>query len=698
MNHEVGREIFLAMPVWAIVAFYILAAVALLVFFFGLAQRIGKYRKGRADDRAKPSLRKLVKTLGQVFGNLPVIRNDPYAGIAHFLILWGFVVLFIGTLIILVDRDLLYPLKSEWQFWTGDFYLVFSLLMDVFGVALLVGLAMMAVRRAFFRRPQFNYARAYPGETDRANYVPGDWLFLGLILIIVLGGYFLESVRIVAERRDFEVWSPVGWWLADQLRRSGLGAQRAERVYGLAWWTHSLVSLGFIAYIPYSKAVHLVLGFFSLTFKDESAPQRLPKVASGDGTGYRKMSDLTWNELLSLDACVRCGRCHVACPAATSGMPLSPRDVILDLRGYAEQTFAWRFWRTAQAANEIRNPKSKIQNPLAGGLIPGEALWSCTTCLACVERCPVGVQHVPLMVQMRRALVDEGAVDSRLQQALMDLSRPGNSFGQSERMRARWTQGLPFEIKDARKGPVEYLWFVGDYASYDPRLQEITRTVARLFHAAGLDFGILYEAERNAGNDVRRVGEEGLFELLAEKNIKALSRCTLRRIVTTDPHTYNTLKNEYPDLGTCYPVSHYTEVLWRLIEEGRLPLKNKLNARVTYHDPCYLGRYNGIYDEPRRVLKALGAELVEMPRRRQNGYCCGAGGGRIWMEDRPGIVERPAESRIREAVALPGVQSLVVACPKDLVMFQDAIKTTGNEGKVVVKDLAELVWEAVAHG
>jgi hypothetical protein len=293
------------MPVWAIVVFYALAVLSLSVFFFGLAQRISKYRKGRADDRAKPSLRKIVKTMGQVFGNLTVIRNDLYAGIAHLLILWGFVVLFIGTLIVLVDNDVFHLLKPEWQFWKGDLYLISSLMLDVFGVLLLVGLLMMAARRAFFRLPQFNYARAYPREMERANYVLGDWVFLGLTLMIVLGGYFLESVRIVAYRRDFEVWSPVGWWLAAQLQHTGLDAQSAERVYGFAWWTHSLVSLGFIAYIPYSKAVHLVLGFFSLTFKDESLPQRLPKVASGNGTGYRKMSDLTWNELLSLDACVR---------------------------------------------------------------------------------------------------------------------------------------------------------------------------------------------------------------------------------------------------------------------------------------------------------------------------------------------------------------------------------------------------------
>jgi Fe-S oxidoreductase len=273
-------------------------------------------------------------------------------------------------------------------------------------------------------------------------------------------------------------------------------------------------------------------------------------------------------------------------------------------------------------------------------------------------------------------------------------------------MRGKWTQELDFTIKDARKEPVEYLWYVGDYASYDPRIQNITRTTARVFQKAGLDFGILFEGERNSGNDVRRIGEEGLFEILKEKNLQAMKQAKFKMIVTTDPHTYNTLKNEYGLNGTSnggqnslrngmIPVKHYTEVLDELIHEGKLKITRALNRTVAYHDPCYLGRYNGVYDPPRRVLKALGMRLVEMPRNRSTSYCCGAGGGRIWMEDQPGIKERPAENRIREAVSLQGVQTLVAACPKDIVMFQDALKTTGNEGKLTVKDIADLVYEAI---
>jgi Fe-S oxidoreductase len=299
-----------------------------------------------------------------------------------------------------------------------------------------------------------------------------------------------------------------------------------------------------------------------------------------------------------------------------------------------------------------------------------------------------------MIVQMRRFLVSQGRVDKRVGETLQSLTRYGNSFAASPRNRTKWTQSLDFKIKDARKEPVEYLWLVGDYASYDPRVQSVTRSAARVFQRAGLSFGILYEAEQNAGNDVRRIGEEGLFETLRDKNLKALEKAKFEKIVTTDPHTFHALKNEYPN-GR--PVLHAVELLDELIQGGKLFLEKTLDGQVTYHDPCYLGRYNGVYEAPRRILAAVAGEIAEMPRNREKGWCCGAGGGRIWMEDLPGVTERPAESRVREAASLAGVGVLAIACPKDLAMFQDALKTTGLEGRLAVKDVVELVEECVAQ-
>lgn len=392
---------------------------------------------------------------------------------------------------------------------------------------------------------------------------------------------------------------------------------------------------------------------------------------------------LTWKQLLDGDTCTECGRCQDACPAYSSGTPLSPKKVILAVRDAFHEE---------RAAILAGRPEARA---LVGDRITDEMLWSCTTCGACVAECPVLIEHVDTIIAMRRYLVNEGRVDEMLQSALDNLGRYGNSFGQSERMRARWALPLEPKIKDARREPVEYLWFVGDYASYNPLLAEITRKTAEVFQRAGLDFGILYEGERNAGNDARRAGEEGLFEMLVEKNTMAFAKASFKAIVTTDPHSYNTLKNEYPpEALDGRPVLHYTELLDRLITSGKLTFSQKLGQTVTYQDPCYLGRYNGVYDAPRRVLEAAGCRLVEMPRSRERSFCCGAGGGRIWMQEGE-VSERPSENRVREAAGLDGVRSLIVACPKDVAMFKDAVKTTSLEEHLAVTDLIEVVHAAL---
>jgi Fe-S oxidoreductase len=367
------------------------------------------------------------------------------------------------------------------------------------------------------------------------------------------------------------------------------------------------------------------------------------------------------------------------------GAPLSPRDVILSLREFANRTLESSVL-PAQAELDVHG-----KGP---GQVAMETLWSCRTCMACVEVCPVAIEHVPIIVQLRRKLVDEGEMDPQLKKTLQAIHKTGNSFGEGKRKRAAWTKALPFAVKDARKEPVELLWFVGDYASFDPRNQKVSQGLASLLHQAGVDFGILYEGESNAGNDVRRVGEEGLYEVLATANIESLATASFKSIVTTDPHSYNTIRNEYPDFGGRYAIEHYTTLLLRLLEEGRLKIARQLGQRVTFHDPCHLGRFNKGYDAPREILRLIGCELIEMGRCRSNSFCCGAGGGRIWIPDKPGQ-ERPSENRIREAVSLAQVQYFVVACPKDVTMYEDAIKTSGHQGELELRELSELVLEAL---
>lgn len=726
--HEVegiSRPIFYNMPVWMIVTFYVVSALTLVFFFYGFVRRIRRYRLGRSEKERKLTVGRMVRSVFEILSHRKILRNEPYVGTAHFCLFWGFAGLFVATLIVLVENDILHPLFPQWKFLKGDFYLVFSLLADLAGVMLLAGLLMLLLRRWAFRLPRLQYI---PRPTDDAKTYPSpmslvrdDWVLVLFLVVAGIGGFLVEALRVQSTQPDFERVSFAGWALGRFFDSLGMTSASAQGAFGYVWVVHALTALGFIAYLPFSKAWHMLAGWYSVAVKPTEPAKSFPAPIESESGGYAHLDDLTRSEMAVVDACIRCGRCHAACPATNSGFPLSPRDLILALQAgvnaaprraarKADSARTASLAQTADAGQPAASPAAAGAAPslpakpaslsLAGDVMPVSWLWSCTTCYSCDEVCPLAIQHISFIVQARRHLVAQGEVEQRLQDTLTNVTRYGNSFGKSPRTRASWTQGLDFKIKDARKEPVEYLWFVGDYASFDPRLHEITRTVARVFQKAGLDFGILYDAEQNSGNDARRIGEEGLFEVLKEKNLQALGKAQFKKVVTTDPHTYQALKHEYAGEngnggfdGTA--VLHYTEVIDDLMRTGKLPVTSRVSTGITYHDPCYLGRYNRIYDAPRRVLRRVSARFVEMPRHRDNAYCCGAGGGRIWMEDAPGVRERPAESRVKEAANLSGVETLVVACPKDLVMFQDAIKTAGLEGKLAVKDTIELVGEAV---
>jgi Fe-S oxidoreductase len=450
------------------------------------------------------------------------------------------------------------------------------------------------------------------------------------------------------------------------------------------------VVLVFLIELPRAKHFHVITSLPAVFLRNLKPPGRLPPAPEFNGqVGVSEVEHLTWRQMLDLYTCTECGRCQEFCPAHTSGLPLAPKMLIMNLRDNMKERGTILRGATEDSSVAI------LQKPLVGGVISEEEIWSCATCYACDQECPLFIEHIPPIVDMRRYMVTEGLVDAELQDALINLGRYGNSFGKSKRARSRWSRAMQPKIKDARKETVDYVWFVGDYASYSTSLTAITQMTAQVLQKAGLDFGLLYEGEQNAGNDVRRAGEEGLFEMLRDKNVETLSKCDYKAIFTTDPHSYNTLKNEYPsEVNGSRPILHYSELLDQLISSGQLAISRKLDYRVTYQDPCYLGRYNDVYDAPRRVIEATGCKLVEMARHRDRSLCCGAGGGRIWMAEGT-MQERPSEARIREAAELDHVAAFVVACPKDVTMYRDAIKMTGYEDQLAVKDLIELVHEAV---
>jgi Fe-S oxidoreductase/nitrate reductase gamma subunit len=664
------------------------------VFLYGVYVQIRKYRRGAALKLEGNIWSRLGDMTVKVLNQRTVARRDAAAGGAHRLIFYGFGLLFLGTATITLQYDILEPLFGI-RFWHGEFYLIFSLILDIAGVAMIAGLLYMMYRRGWLKPPKLDYARpdrsAGDADFERPQYRREDWAFLWTLVVIGVTGYLLEAARLVwlAARPDVwdtRWWSPVGALIAEGLQALGLDARGGGVLRLSLWWFHGILALVFIALIPFTKVKHIFTAAASLMVRDPLAAQRLPRVPeSQENPGVTKITDFNWKQLLSLDACTKCGRCHEACPARAVGAPLSPRDVILSLREFANATLE----------SGALPPGAELDvHGKSPGQIAQETLWSCRTCMACVEICPVAVEHVPIIVQMRRKLVEDGAMDPLLTKTLQTIHKTGNSFGESKRKRGAWSKPLPFKIKDARKEPVDVLWFVGDYASFDPRNQKVTQTFAALLNEAGVDFGILYDGESNAGNDVRRVGEEGLYEVLAGANIAALQGESFKTIVTTDPHSYNTIRNEYPDFGGKYPIQHYTSFVRQLFADGKLKVVQPLKVRATFHDPCHLGRFNKGYEAPRELLKLLGCELVEMGRCRDNSFCCGAGGGRIWIPDPVGT-EKPAQNRIREAAAIPGLEVYVVSCPKDLTMFEDALKTTGNEGKFVVKELIELIREAI---
>lgn len=564
----------------------------------------------------------------------------------------------------------------------------FNLIADVMSGFLLISITVFLVRRFVAKDKRLDYRdNVLLNQKVKDGWQKKDSLIVGVFVIMHVSARLLGQAFRLTDGTD--PFMPIASFFNRLFGASQTGVH-------VAWW----VSLGWVMFIiPYlsrSKHTHFFVAPVNLGLAKQNPRGQLDpaiplKVINGHKyePGARFIQDLSWKRVLDSYACVQCNRCQDVCPANFYGRPLSPSALEVNKRYLLkEATFG--------------SHPDQLLRPLTETVISPEAVWSCTTCYACVRVCPVGNEPMADIVDIRRRMLVDGAeLDSGVQTALQSLAMNGNWMSKGKRLRGRWAKEMEFPIKNATEEPVENLWFVGDTASFDERVIPNTKMVARIFQCAGLDFGILYQNESNAGNDVRRVGEEGLFEQLVEQNMAAFGKAQFKRIVTTDPHSFNTLKNEYPQYGGNFEVKHYTAVLVKLFEEGKLAIKHELpHYKVTFHDPCYLGRYNGGFTAPRKLLELLGVEFHEMPRNCENSFCCGAGGGQIWMgKVAPG--ERPAENRIKEALTTfeknpsDKRQLFIVTCPKDMIMYSDAVKTTGSEGKIEVRDLIQLVAEAV---
>jgi len=676
------------------VIFVLLALVSAGFVIHGVKTIVNSIRKGRPAPALKNIPGSLVKAGITVLLQLTIFKSRKGLSVIHLGLFFGLITYAFVNLVDILEGfvpgfELVYGGRYlSFPFLPAGLINAFNLNADLMSGALLVAMTVFLVRRFIVKDKRLTYREnVLLNPKVKAGWQKWDSLIVGMFVILHVSARLMGQSFLLVHGPD--PFMPISSFLNGIFGASQVG-------WHVAWWISLGLVLFILPYITRSKHTHFTVGPINLGLARQNPRGQLDpaiplRVLNGNHyePGAKVIHDLPWKRVLDAYACVQCNRCQDVCPANFYGRPLSPSALEVNKRYLLkEATFG--------------SHPDLYQLPLTETVISPEAVWSCTTCYACVQVCPVGNEPMADIVDIRRRLLIDGAeLDSGVQNALQSLATNGNWMSKGKRLRGRWAKEMDFPIKNATEEPVENLWFVGDTASFDDRVVPNTKMVARVFRCAGLDFGILYQNEANAGNDVRRVGEEGLFEQLVEQNLQAFGKAQFKRIVTTDPHSFNTLKNEYPQFGGTFEVKHYTAVLVGLFEEGKLKIKNKLaQYKVTFHDPCYLGRYNGGFTAPRRLLELLGVEFHEMPRNCENSFCCGAGGGQIWMgKVAPG--ERPAENRIKEALTTfenhPGdkKQLFIVTCPKDMIMYSDAVKTTGNEDRIEVRDLIQLVAEAV---
>ena len=683
---QATREVFWNIEyTWLV---YVLMVPTLAVFGWGFWLKIRRWRAGQPAARFDRPGERLRLFLRNAVGQGRTLRSR-YAGLFHSLVYTGFIVLFLATTVVAIHHD------TPLHIMKGHFYLIFqSLIVDIFGLFVLVGVALAAIRRWISKPKLLVY-------TDEASWI------LVTIFVMALTGFMVEGWRIAVTDDPWAAWSPIGNVFA-LMSDPVMSDATMQTGHVVIWWFHLLVAFGFIAWVPFSKMSHVFtapLNIFTANLDGYGGSLKTIDFETAERFGINHLGDFTWKDLLDFDACTECGRCTDVCPANAVGKSLSPRDIILDLQGLMHK-------RGDQFLLDGNSNGNGSGANGSDGLLPiidqetavsPEALFACTTCAACMEACPVHIEQMPKIVDARRYLVmEEADFPEGMMDMMNSLESRQHPFAGTQFSRVDWTEGLDIDVMAEMDDPheAEVLMWVGCGGALVERNRNTVRATAKLLRKAGVKFAILGREESCTGDPARRVGNEFLFEMLAKGNVETMQRYGVRKVVTSCPHCFNSFRNEYPQFGGSYEVYHHTQFLDQLLESGRLDGDGAArgsdgSSTITFHDPCYLGRHNGEYDAPRNLLANVGgARQVEMQRSRNTSFCCGGGGGMAFVDEPPD--QRVNQERAQEAVDT-GADVVAVGCPFCATMLDDGVNARRGDRDVKVKDVAELLWDAVGH-
>ena len=681
---DATREVLFNVGHWVRWLLYLITGVVFLIIAMGPLRKSRLWRIGRPEKRSDRMWERakvfLLYGVGQ--GRM---TNDLYAGMMHLFIFWGWTVLFIGTLIIAVHADVIYFLE-------GRIYLAYSSILDVFGIVAFVGLLMAIVRRNVFGSARL-----------RLGSLWDDSALLWLMLGIVVSGFLVEGLRIganelisgtfeahgeafandlgiahdgqeVVANPDWAPWSPVGYAIAELFSGLGMSTRTMLDLHEVAWWSHMPMAMVWVAWVGYGKISHIILGSANIFMRNLSAPKGIIagstlapivdfEAAESFGAGH--LHEFSWKQLMDADVCVRCGRCEANCPASITGKELSPMGFLQDIRLYLHDVGPGLVGKGSDDLAMSGDGGRKI----AGDVVSDNTIWDCVTCGACETQCPVFIEHIGSLQDMRRyRVMTDGEMPATAQAVLTQLEQRGHPWRGTNLTRTSWMEGLNVPRFD---GSQEYLYWVGCSGALVDRNVPITRAVARLLTEAGVSWGCLGENETCSGDPARRLGNEYLAQMQINATVESFGEHRVRKVVTNCPHCFNTFRNEYPQFGGDYEVYHHTQLLADLVSEGKLSPTADLGQKVTYHDSCYMGRHNGVFEAPRALIKSVpGADFVEMPRNGRQSFCCGAGGGHMFVDETQG--RRINHVRAEEAQET-GAGIVLTNCPFCVQMFEDGV-------------------------